>query len=85
VVQNISELAFKFQEVAEQAPLYAKKDTCLAIQGVVTKMNALAPQFENPPTPGDAVHPFDLSMTGLEIIYGLLTRDTRELLDLEPL
>jgi hypothetical protein len=91
VVNNIGELAFKFQELAEQASLYAKKGTCKAIGQIVKDLNSLTPQFENPPPRkrendyDEASDPFEISMLGLNLVYDLLARDLRELLGLEKL
>lgn len=90
-VKNVGELAFKFQELAEQASLYAKKSTCKAIGYIVSDLNGLTLQFENPPPrnndqESDERHdPFKASMLGLNVIYELLARDLRELLGLEKL
>jgi hypothetical protein len=89
-LQEVGELAFRFQELAEQASLYAKKDTYLAIRDIVAELDELSPQFENPPEllpepeQGEP-HPFDISLAGLSVIYDLLARDLRELLGLKKL
>lgn len=89
-VQEVGELAFRFQELAEQASLYAKKDTYLAIRDIVAELDELSPQFENPPellpVPEEGEpHPYDISLAGLSMIYDLLARDLRELLGLKKL
>lgn len=90
-VKNVGELAFKFQELAEQASLYAKKGTCTAIAQIVSDLNSLSPQFENPPPRNrnndseETPDPFKTSMLGLNVVYELLARDLRELLGLEKL
>jgi hypothetical protein len=43
-VKNVGELAFKFQELAEQASLYAKKSTCKAIGQIVSDLKAGSPK-----------------------------------------
>lgn len=90
-VKNVGELAFMFQELSEQASLYAKKGTCTAIAQIVSDLNSLSPQFENPPPRNrnndceEAPDPFKTSMLGLNVVYELLARDLRELLGLEKL
>jgi len=90
-VKNVGELAFKFQELAEQASLYAQKSTCKAIAQIVSEMNSLSPQFENPPPKNsnnkseETPDFFTTSLMGLNIVYDLLARDLRELLGLEKL
>jgi len=91
-VKNVGELAFNFQELAEQSSLYAKKSTCKAIGEIVSELNSLKLQFDNPPPKkresddGDELFdPFKTSMLGLNVVYELLARDLRELLGLEKL
>jgi hypothetical protein len=90
-VKNVGELAFKFQELAELASLYAKKSTCKAIGQIIGELNRLSPQFENPPSKKKesdaekASDPFKESILSLNVVYDLLARDLRELLELEKL
>lgn len=88
--QDLGELAFRFQEMAQLAPLYAKPDTCSAIQEVLGDLDNLAPLFDDAPVPEqevdpDSPHPFDVSIAGMEAVFMLLARDLRQLLGLQKL
>ena len=88
--EELGTLAFRFQELAEQAPLYAKPDTCSAIRQVIADLNDLAPLFEDAPEPEpeadpDNPHPFDVSIAGMEAVFMLLARDLRQMLGLKKL
>lgn len=85
-LQKISELAFRFQELAEQAPLYARSETCVAIGEVLSEMNRLyAVDFENPPTDKDEDGPFEMSQSGLQLVFLMAARDLRTMLNLGPI
>lgn len=88
--KDLGELAFRFQELAQLAPLYAKPDTCSAIQQVLVDLDNLAPLFDDAPIPEpepdpDSPHPFDVSMAGMEAVFMLLARDLRQMLGLKKL
>lgn len=88
--QDLGPLAFRFQELAEQAPLYAKPDTCSAIRQVMAQLDDLASLFEDAPglepqIDSDSSHPFDVSIAGMSLVFDLLARDLRELLGLKKL
>ena len=55
LVQELSQLAFAFQELAEQASLYATKRTHAAIRDVLTKMTKDSRPFAEYPEGEDAV------------------------------
>lgn len=88
-LQKLGELMFRFQELAEQAPLYAKRETSKSLGEVIHEMNGLRSSFENPPPlsddPDAPPHPYDLSMSALELIFLMLARDMREMLNLGDL
>ena len=88
--QELGTLAFRFQELAEQASLFAKPDTCSAIRQVMAELDDLVPLFEDAPdlepdAGQDNPHPFDVSIAGMNLVYELLARDLRELLGLKKL
>lgn len=91
LVQELRQLAFAFQELAEQAPLFATKRTHSAIRGVLVEMTKGAKHFAEYPkgpnaeTAEQAQEMYTTSMSGLDRVYDLLARDLREMLALEEL
>jgi hypothetical protein len=91
LLQELSELAFAFQELSEQASLYASKPTYLAIKEVLVEMTRGSRAFTTYPAEQDSVSPQDVqrlftsSIDGFERVYDLLARDLRKLYGLEPL
>lgn len=93
LVNELGKLAFKFQELAELASLYATKRTHTAIRDVLAQMQGAAQPFATYP---DLEEPTAVkqrqaeemrrsSTSGMERVYDLLARDLREMLGLEPL
>jgi hypothetical protein len=91
LLQEMAQLAFSFQELAEQASLYASKPTYLAIQEVLREMTKGSQAFAHYPETSDSVSPqvaqqmFTSSVNGLERVYDLLAKDLRKLFGLQPL
>ena len=93
LVKELGTLAFRFQELAEQASLYATKPTHAAIRDVLAQMTGVAQPFAKLPDPEDPVavtqqqvqEMYRSSMSGMERVYDLLARDLREMLGLERL
>ena len=93
LINDLSKLAFDFQEQTELSALYATKQTHAAIQGVLAQMTEAAQPFGKHPDPGDdptavtqqAQELYRTSMAGMERVYDLLARDLREMHGLQRL
>jgi hypothetical protein len=91
LVKDLSELAFKFQELTELGSLYATKRTHAAIQDALAQMTKSAQTFREYPgdesvvTQAQAQEMYASGMSGMQRVYDLLARDLREMLGLELL
>ena len=93
LVNELSKLAFDFQEQAELSALYATTETHAAIQRVLAQMTEAAQPFGKHPDPDDPTavtqqvgeKMFRTSMAGMERVYDLLAQDLREMFGLECL
>jgi len=93
LVSELGNLAFKFQELAELASLYATKRTHVAIRDVLAQMQGAAKPFAKYPDPDDPTavtqrqseEMYRNTTSGMERVYDLLARDLREMLGLERL
>ena len=91
LVKDLSELAFRFQELAETASLYATKRTHGAIRAVLAEMTTSAQPFaeyaddDDEATQQLAREIYVKSLAGMERVYDLLARDLRDMLGLERL
>lgn len=88
VIQELGHLSFKFQELAEQSSIYAEKNTHNHIKEVVLYLNSLEKSFVEHIDDKDLeneLHPFNLSIIGLNVILSLATRDMRKMLGLKKL
>jgi hypothetical protein len=90
--KDLNEMAFRFQELAETASLYATKRTYAAVRGALADMTKSAQPFaKRSAADSDEVvleHAREMhrkSLAGMERVYDLLARDLREMLGLEPL
>jgi hypothetical protein len=86
-LEDLAKNAFRFQELAVHANLYATRETFDRVTETLGAMNALSPEFLAPKTGSDerGRAGSDASMRMLDILYMCLARDLRRLLGLEPL
>lgn len=87
VLEDLSKHAFRFQELAVHANLYATAETFERVTETLGAMNALVPEFLAPKTSTDerGRAASDASMRMLDILYVCLARDLRRLLGLKAL
>ena len=89
LMQELQELSFQFQELAEQASMYATSSTYSEIKKVLDEMTKVAKLYakyeESEETIGRSQAMYDSSMKVFENIYNLLARDLRKMFGLEEL
>jgi hypothetical protein len=90
LVQELGELSFTFQELAEQASLYATNRTYSEIRDVLEEMTKVSQAYANyeehsKETIEQSQAMYTSTMHGLERVYNLLARDLREMFGLDEL
>lgn len=86
LIKEIGDLSFKFQELAEQSPMYANTDTHREIAKVISYMNSLTSSFEKAvENLENKNHPINLSLVAMSLVYDLVARDIRAMTGLKKL